>query len=56
MLYAKYLGINGSLFEAKVLGLQFMTVLLQVGGYPLARKKQLADAPHVEAVEGSRLF
>ena len=31
MLYETYLGINGSLFELKVLGLQFMTVLLQVG-------------------------
>ena len=30
MLYAKYLGINGSLFDLKVLGLQLMTVLLQV--------------------------
>ena len=32
MLYARYVGINGSLFDFKVLGLQLMTVLLQVGG------------------------
>ena len=32
MLYAKYLGINGSLFELKVLSLQLMTVILQVCG------------------------
>ena len=32
MLYARYVGINGSLFEFKVLGMQLMTVLLQVGG------------------------
>ena len=31
MLYARYVGINGSLFDFKVLGLQLMTVLLQVG-------------------------
>ena len=31
MLYERYLGINGSLFELKVLVLQFATVLLQVG-------------------------
>ena len=30
ILYAKYLGINGSLFDAKVLALQLMTILLQV--------------------------
>ena len=30
LLYAKYLGVNGSLFEVKVLGLQFMTIVLQV--------------------------
>ena len=32
MLYAKYLGINGSLFDLKILSLQFMTVVLQVCG------------------------
>ena len=29
MLYGRYLGINGSLFELKVLGLQLMTIALQ---------------------------
>ena len=29
MLYGQYLGINGSLFELKVLGLQLMTIALQ---------------------------
>ena len=32
MLYAKYLGINGSLFDLKILSLQLMMVVLQVCG------------------------
>jgi len=32
LLYAKFLGINGTLFQYKVLLLQFMTIVLQVIG------------------------
>ena len=34
MLYTKYLGINGSLFDVKLMGLQLMTVVLQVRHTP----------------------
>ena len=53
MLYARYLGLNGSLFELKVLGLQFMTILLQVSntlpsgtGRVLAAKSSLLCVDH----------
>ena len=37
MLYGKYFGINGSLFELKVLGLQLMTVVLQASETKLSK-------------------